>query len=101
ETFLKFLAIVIACRFFDLTTDLRDARLDVAGFTFAFNNRGVLLIDRDAFGFAEVFELHVLELDAEIFRDALAASEDRNVFEHRLATITEARGLHRADLQGA
>ena len=67
ETFLQFLAIVIAGRFFDLTADLRDAALDVVLLAFAFHDRGVFLVDRDALGAAEIFELHVLELDAEIF----------------------------------
>ena len=67
QAFLQFLAIVIAGRLFDLTTDLVDAALDVGFFAFAFDDRGVFLVDGDALGAAEVFELDVLELDAEIF----------------------------------
>ncbi len=36
---------------------------------------------------------HVLELDAEIFRDQLASSENRDVLEHRLAAVAEAGSL--------
>ena len=50
---------------------------------------------------AEVLELHVLELDAEVFGDGLAAGQDGDVFEHGLAAIAEARGLHGGALQGA
>ena len=46
-------------------------------------------------------ELDVLELDAEVLEDRLAAGESRDVFEHRLAAIAVARRLHRAHLQDA
>ena len=42
-----------------------------------------------------------LELDPELLGDELAASEDRDVLEHRLAAIAEARRLHRRDLEAA
>src|SRR5206468_10635606 len=61
QALLQFLAIVIAGRFFNLTTDLGDAALDIGLFAFAFDNGGVLLVDSNALGFAEVFELDVLE----------------------------------------
>ena len=43
----------------------------------------------------------VLELDAEILGDHLAAGEDRDVFEHGLAAIAEARRLDGRDLEAA
>src|SRR5207247_4855069 len=101
ETLLEFFAIVIARRFFDLTTDLRNAAFDIDLLAFAFDNGGVLLVDGGALGPAKIFELHVLELDAEIFRDATTTGQHRNVFQHRLATIAEAGRLDRADLQCA
>ena len=52
-------------------------------------------------GVAQVLDLHVLELDAEVFGDGLAAGQDRDVFEHGLAAIAEARCLHRGALQRA
>ena len=45
---------------------------------------------------AEVVELDVLELDAEILGDGLATGQDRDVLEHRLAAIAEAGRLHGA-----
>ena len=42
-----------------------------------------------------------LELDAEVFEDGLAAGEDGDVFEHRLAAIAEAGGLHGTDVERA
>ena len=46
-------------------------------------------------------ERDVLELEAEIFRDGLAARELREVGEHFLAAITEARRLDGRDVQRA
>ncbi len=45
QALLQFLAIVIAGRLFNLTTDLGDAALDIGFFAFAFDNGGVLLVD--------------------------------------------------------
>src|SRR5215831_18973976 len=101
QALLQFLAIVIAGRLLNLTTNLSDATLDVSVFTSAFDNRGVFLVDSDALGFAEVLELNVLKLDTEVFADQSAAGEHRDVFQHRLATIAETGSFDRADLQRA
>jgi hypothetical protein len=50
---------------------------------------------------AEVLDREVLELEAEVLGDRLAAGEDRDVLEHRLAAIAEARGLDGGDLERA
>ena len=52
-------------------------------------------------GFAEHLKGHVLELDAEVLGDHRAAGQDRDVLEHRLAAIAEARRLDRRHLQAA
>ena len=67
----------------------------------AVDDRGVLLLDPDALGPAEHLERDVLELDAEVLGDHRAAGEDRDVLEHRLAAIAEARRLDRRHLQAA
>ena len=59
------------------------------------------LVMRDALGAAEHVERDVLELDAEVFGDRLAAGQDRDVLEHRLAAIAEARRLDGRDLEAA
>ena len=46
-------------------------------------------------------ELHVLELEAELLGDELAAGQHRHVCEHRLAAVAEARRLDRDALQHA
>ncbi|MCC2664390.1 MAG: hypothetical protein K0S35_2312 [Geminicoccaceae bacterium] len=43
----------------------------------------------------------MLELDAEVLADHLAAGQDRDVLEHRLAPVAEARRLDRGHLQAA
>jgi hypothetical protein len=41
----------------------------------------------------------VLELEAEVLGDHLAAGEDGDVLQHLLAAVAEARGLDGADLR--
>src|SRR5450432_2992779 len=50
---------------------------------------------------AEHGERDVLHLDAEIFRDRLAAGQHRDVLQHGLAAIAEARSLHSGNLEAA
>src|SRR5205085_3843242 len=83
----------------DLRADGLHAALDVAGLARALDDGRVVLVNRDLLRAAQVFELDVLQLDAEVFRDDLAARKYRDVFEHRLAAVAEAGGLDRADVQ--
>ncbi len=50
---------------------------------------------------AEVRDHGVLELEADFLADHLAVGQDRDVLQHRLAAIAEARRLHGADLERA
>src|SRR6185369_8584618 len=61
----------------------------------------VLFVDRHTSCGTQVFKLDVLEFDPEVFTDDLATRKDRNVFQHRLTTITEARRLDRCDVDRA
>ena len=99
--FLQLLAIVVRGSLLDLRPDLVAAALDVLLRAGALDDRRVLLLDQHALGAAEHVQSDVLELDAEVLGDDLAAGEDRDVLEHRLAAITEARRLHRGHLQAA
>ena len=67
----------------------------------ALDDRRVVLVDRDLLGLAEILELDVLELDAEVLGDGASARQDRDVLEHGLAAIAEARRLDGRDLQRA
>src|SRR6202040_1672233 len=87
--------------FLDLLPDLGAAAFDVGLFAGAVDDRRVLLFDANLLGRAEHVERDVLELDAEVLADPLAAGQDRDVLEHRLAAIAEARRLDRRDLEAA
>ena len=67
----------------------------------ALDDRGVVLVDGDLLGLAEILDLDALELDAEVLGDRAAAGQDRDVLEHRLAAIAEAGRLDRGGLQRA
>ena len=53
----------------------------------------------DALGLAQVGQRDLLERQADFLGDDLAAGQDRDVLEHRLATIAEARRLDGDDLE--
>src|SRR4029077_14432938 len=101
KALLELFLVVVGGGVLHLLADLLDASFDFGGLAGAFDDGVVVLVDRDLLGAAEFFDLDVLELDAEILGDGLAAGEGGNVFEHRFAAIAEARGLHRGALQSA
>src|SRR5208283_2842860 len=101
QPLLQLLAVVVRGGLLDLRPNLVAAALDVLALAGALDDRGVLLLDENPLGLAEHVQRDVLELDAEILADHLAAGQDRDVLEHRLAAIAEARRLDRRDLQAA
>src|SRR6185295_1510983 len=101
QPLLELLTVVVGGGLLDLRADLLDAALDRALAARALDDRGVVLVDRDLLRLAEVVELDVLELDAEILGDGAAAGQRRDVLEHRLAAIAEARRLDGRGLQRA
>src|SRR5947209_8812889 len=101
QTLLQLLAVIIRCRLFDLCPDLVGARDDVFFLTGTVDDRRIFLFDAHALGAAEHVERHVFELDAEVFRDHLTAGQRRDVLEHRLAAIAEARRLYRRHFEAA
>src|SRR5712692_8232310 len=101
QTLLQLLTIVVRGGFLDLRLDLLNAGFDVGLLAGAVDDGGVLLVDHHLLGATEHGERDVLELDAEIFRDRLAAGQDRDVLQHGLAAIAEARGLHSGNLEAA
>ncbi len=101
QTLLQLLAVIVRGGLLDLRLDLGDAALDVLLLAGAVDDRRVLLLDADALRRAEHVERDVLELDAEILADDLAAGQDGDVLEHRLAAIAEAGRLNRRDLEAA
>src|ERR1700736_3867229 len=99
QTLLQLLTVVVRGSFLDLRLDLLNARLDVGLLAGAADDRSILLVDHHLLGTPEHGERDVLELDAEVFRDRLAAGQDRDVLQHGLAAIAEARSLDGGNLQ--
>jgi len=101
ETLLQLLAVIVGGGLLDLRLDLPDARLDVLALAGAGDDRGLLLLDDDLLGPAEHLQRHILELDAEILGNELAAAQGGDILEHGLAAIAEARRLDGRDLEAA
>ena len=85
----------------DLVLDLLDSLVDIGPLAGAFDDRGVVLIDGDLLGPAQVLELKAFELDAEVFTDQRAAGQHGDVAEHRLAAVAKTRGFHRTNVEDA
>jgi TolA-binding protein len=101
QTLLKFLTIVVGSSLVDLSTKCFDATFDVGLFAGTFDDRGVVFVDGDLLGATEIFDLNVLEFDAEIFADHFAARQNCDVLEHCFTTITEPWRFYGCDVQGA
>src|SRR2546426_5622355 len=101
KALLELFLVIVAGGVFDLRADLLHPAFDVGRLAGAFDDRGVVLVNGDLLGAAEVLKLDVFELDAEVFGDGFAAGEGGDVFEHGLAAVAKARGLDGGALQGA
>src|SRR5713101_9483090 len=101
QPLLQLLAVVVAGGLVDLAANFFYAAFDLGVLALAFDHRGVVLVDGDLLGLAKVGHLDVLQLDAEVLGDGLAAGEDGDVLQHGLAAIAEAGRLDGADLQRA
>src|SRR5579863_1014436 len=101
QALLKLLAVIVGGGLLDLRLDLVDAGLDILLLAGAVDDRGVLLVDHDLARAAEHVDGDALELHAEFVRDQLAAGQDRDVLQHRLAAVAEAGGLDGCHLEPA
>src|SRR3954470_4003972 len=93
EALLELLAVIVRVAVLDLDADLVDATLDVVGVPGAIDDGGLVLGHHDALGLAEHVEGGVLQLEADVLADDLATGQDRDVLQHGLAAVTEARSL--------
>ena len=75
---------------------LMSARLAVA-----VDDRGVFLLHDDLLGLAQVGERRLLEREADFLGDHGAARQDRDVLQHGLAAVAEARRLDARNLDDA
>src|SRR5271157_4468684 len=98
EPLLKLLAVVLAVGRGDFLADHLGPALDLIRRTSAFDDRGVLAVDRDLASAAQVAKLDVLQVDAQVLEDGLASGQHGDIAEHGLAAITIARGLDGGDL---
>src|SRR5260370_4517356 len=96
KALLELFLVVVRGGVFHLQTNLLYAAFDFGGLAGAFHDGGVVLVDRDLLGAAEIFDLHVFQLDTEIFGDGLAAGQGSDVFEHSLAAVAAAGRLDSA-----
>src|SRR5205823_6374977 len=81
EPLLQLLAIVIRRGFLDLRADLLHAAFDILLIARAFDDGGVVLVDGDLLGLAEILDLDVLKLDPEVLGDGFSARQRGDVFE--------------------
>src|SRR6185437_8663921 len=88
---LELLLVVVARRLLDRDFDFLDAALDLVLVAGAVDQGRVVLVDDDALRAAELVDRGVLELEAHLLGDDLTLRERRDVFEHRLAAVAEAR----------
>src|SRR5690606_12390208 len=93
EPLLELLAIVLAVGLFDALAELSDTGLDLVLLSTTADDRRRILVDFDLLGAAELAQLDVFELDAQIFAEERTTGERRDVAQHRLAAIAESRCL--------
>src|SRR5207247_10392486 len=101
KALLELFLVVVAGVVFDLRADLLHPAFDVGRLAGAFDDRGVVLVNGDLLGAAEVLKLDVFDLDAEVFGDGFAAGEGGDVFEHGLVAVAKDRGLDGGAVHGA
>ncbi len=99
EAFLQLLTIVVRGGLLDLGLNLSDARFDVGLLAGAADDGRVIFLDRNLLGAPQHVELDAFQLDAEILGNRRAPGQDGDVLQHGLATVTEARRLHRCHHQ--
>ena len=80
EALLKFLAVEVGVGVLDLGLDLVDPSFDLIGLAATVHNGGVILGDHHFASMAKLRHLGILEFEAQLFADALAAGEDGDVF---------------------
>ncbi|OEI67489.1 DNA polymerase II large subunit [Curtobacterium sp. ER1/6] len=101
QALLELLAVVVGVGRLDLGADLTDAARDLLVVAGTLDDRGLVLGDDHLAGLAQQVEGRVLELEADLLGDDLATGQDRDVLQHGLAAVTEARGLDGDGLEDA
>src|ERR1700722_971893 len=95
---LQLFLVVVGGRILDLLTNTLDAALDVRRLAGTVDDGGVLFLHQHLLRFAEIAQRRLLERQADFIGNDLTARQDRDVLQHGLATIAEARCLDGRDL---
>src|SRR5262249_15323985 len=82
QPFAELLPVVFAFGLLHLSANLLDAALNVLLLASAFDNSAAFLFDANRLGRADLAQLDVFELNAEVFADELAAGQRGDVAEH-------------------
>src|SRR6185437_12439758 len=101
NTLLKLLLVVIAACVLNLLADGLDAGRDIRGLAASVYDGRVLFRNDNLFGLAQMVQCDLLERESKFIRNLGTAGQGRNVLQHRLAPITEARSLHCCHLEDA
>ena len=101
QTLLQFLAVIFGISSFDLGTNLSATTLNRLGASSAFDDRGVVCVDRNLLCLTELRNRNLIKFDSKILHDRSSAGEDRKIFKHRLTTIAISRSLDCANIQNA
>src|SRR6266704_606444 len=94
QPLLQLLPVPVGVGVLDLVADLPDPVLDLRLVAGRVHDRGVVLGDDDTAGAAQALQPDRLQLHAELVGDHGAAGQRRDVGQHGLAAVTEARRLH-------
>ena len=101
QTFLQLLAIVIGIGVGDFGTNLSHAGSHVFLGAAAGHDGGLILGDDDLLGSAEHGHVDGVKLETQFVGHDLCAGQNGHILQHGLATVTEARSLDGAGLEGA
>ena len=101
QTFLQLFAVIVRRGFLNLFADLIGTGLDQVLLSVTVDNGGFVLGNFNLLAGAEVCQGNVFQLHAEVFGNDLTAGQNRNIFQHGLAAVAEARRLDRANLEAA
>ena len=101
KTLLELLAVKVRGGVLNFSLDLGDTVIDCVLGTSATNDGCGLLGNLDGLSATEHLCADLVEVDAELLDDCLAAGENSDVLEHALTTVAVCRSLDCADVQNA
>ena len=101
QTFLEFLAIVVAGRIADKCTNLRNTGTDLPVRARAFNNSCEIFVSSHCTSSTEILQCSIVQLQARLLSDNSCTSENRNIFQHGITPVAKAGGFHAQDFEGS